>query len=97
MEHCRKGATTTAMKITFFLDNNQYLETEPDKLQLMHVAPDQAAIGVNVNVPKLDDEGKPILDEDKQPILEPRFASLVSYAVNLKVVKVKEKKSKASA
>ena len=81
------------MKIVFFLENNQYLEVEPENLQLRQVSPGQASLGVTLERPKQDAEGLSVLDENDKPVMEPAFASLVNYAVDIRMPKAKKKTS----
>lgn len=72
------------MKIIFLLDNNEFAEVDPTKLQLRQLAPGQAALGITVNVPQKNEDGSPKMAEDgTTPLMQEGYRSFVNYAVNL--------------
>ena len=64
-------------------DNNQYLAVEPNKLLLNLVAPYRTQLGYNIQVPVLDENKQPVLNEDKTPKTETRFQSLIEFNVKI--------------
>lgn len=73
------------MKIVFLLDNNEYVEIAPERLQIRQIAPDQSALGVEVVVPVRAEDGTPEVNEDGSPKTQNGFRPLINYAVNLTV------------
>jgi hypothetical protein len=74
------------MKVVFLLDNNEYIELAPDKIQIRQLQPNLAALGTEVTVPVLEEDGKtPQTNEDGTPKTQVIFRMLVQYNVNLKV------------
>ena len=73
------------MKAIFLLDNNEYLELDPTRLQLRQVADGQAALGVEVAVPVRGDDGQPKKKDDGTVETQQAFRPLINYQVNLSV------------
>jgi hypothetical protein len=73
------------MKVVFLLDNNEYVEIAPERLQIRQVAPGQSALGVEVTVPVRKEDGTPETDADGSPKLQTGFRPFINYAVNLSV------------
>ena len=73
------------MKVVFLLDNNEYVEVAPERLQIRQVAPGQSALGVEVTVPVRKEDGTPETDADGSPKLQTGFRPFINYAVNLSV------------
>jgi hypothetical protein len=73
------------MKVVFLLDNNEYVEVAPDKLQVRQLQAGLAALGTEVTVPVNGEDGKPELDEKGQPKTQSGFRPFINYNVNLRV------------
>jgi hypothetical protein len=73
------------MKIVFLLDNNEYVEVAPEKLQIRQIAPGQSALGIEVTVPVRKEDGTPETNEDGSAKLQTGFRPFINYAVNLTV------------
>lgn len=73
------------MKVIFLLDNNEFIELDPTKLQLRQVAPGQAVLGYDVTVEVRDDAGTPKLKADGTVETTSGFRPIINYAVNLSV------------
>lgn len=73
------------MKVVFLLDNNEYVEIAPERLQIRQVAPGQSALGVEVTVPVRNEEGVAQTNEDGSPKTQTGFRPFINYAVNLSV------------
>jgi len=73
------------MKVVFLLDNNEYVEVAPDKLQVRQLQPGLAALGTEVIVPVNDAEGKPELDAEGKPKTQVGYRPFINYSVNLRV------------
>lgn len=73
------------MKVVFLLDNNEYVEVAPERLQIRQVAPGQSALGVEVTVPVRNEEGVAQTNEDGSPKTQTGFRPFINYAVNLSV------------
>jgi hypothetical protein len=73
------------MKVVFLLDNNEYVEIAPEKLQIRQVGPGQSALGVEVTVPVRNEEGVATVDADGKPVTQTGFRPFINYAVNLGV------------
>lgn len=71
------------MKIVFLLDNNEYIEVAPEKLQIRQLSPNAAALGNEVTVPVNGADGKPELNEDGTTKTQLGFRPFINYAVNL--------------
>ena len=71
------------MKIVFLLDNREYVETEPEKLQIRQLQPGAAVLGMEVAVPASKEDGTPDLNEDGTPKTQAGFRPLVNYSVDL--------------
>jgi hypothetical protein len=71
------------MKVVFLLDNKEYVEVAPDKLQIRQITSGQAALGNEVTVPVNKEDGTPELNEDGTPKTQVGFRPFINYAVNL--------------
>jgi|SRR5271166_2146060 len=78
------------MKVVFLLDNKEYIEVSPDKLQIRQIAPGQAALGTEVTVPVNKEDGTPDLNPDGTPKTQVGFRPFINYAVDLSVPKPAE-------
>jgi hypothetical protein len=78
------------MKIIFMLDNNEYVEVAPEKLQIRQISEGLAALGTEVTVPVKDEEGKVKLGENGQPETQVGFRPFINYNVNLQIPKPAE-------
>jgi hypothetical protein len=78
------------MKVVFLLDNKEYVEVTPDKLQIRQLQPGNAALGIEVTVPVNGADGKPELNEDGTEKTQLGFRPFVNYAVDLQVPKPAE-------
>jgi hypothetical protein len=73
------------MKVIFLLDNSEYVEVAPDKLQIRQIQPGQSALGMEVTVPVRKEDGTPDKNEDGSPKTQTGFRPFINYAVNLSV------------
>jgi hypothetical protein len=73
------------MKVVFLLDNSEYVEVAPEKLQIRQIAQGQSALGVEVQVPLLKEDKTPDLDEKGVQKTQVGFRPFINYAVNLSV------------
>lgn len=73
------------MKIVFLLDNNEYIEIAPEKLQIRQIQPGFTALGTEVTVPLKKEDGTPDLNEDGSPKTQIGFRPFINYQVNLLV------------
>jgi hypothetical protein len=73
------------MKVTFLLDNNEYVEVAPEKLQIRQISSGLSALGYEVTVPLKNEDGSPQLNEDGSPKTQTGFRPFINYAVNLYV------------
>jgi hypothetical protein len=73
------------MKIVFLLDNNEYVEVAPEKLQIRQIQPGQSALGMEVTVPVRKEDGTPETNEDGSAKTQTGFRPFINYAVNLSV------------
>jgi hypothetical protein len=73
------------MKVVFLLDNNEYVEVAPEKLQIRQIAPGQSALGLEVTVPVRKEDGTVENNEDGTPKTQTGFRPFINYAVNLSV------------
>jgi hypothetical protein len=73
------------MKIVFLLDNNEYVEVSPEKLQIRQIQPGQSALGIEVTVPVRKEDGTPATNEDGSAKMQTGFRPFINYAVNLTV------------
>src|SRR5277367_3035334 len=73
------------MKVVFLLDNNEYVEVAPEKLQIRQIGAGQSALGLEVTVPVRNEDGTPELNEDGTPKTQTGFRPFINYAVNLTV------------
>jgi hypothetical protein len=78
------------MKIVFLLDNSEYVEVAPEKLQIRQIQPDQSALGIEVTVPIRKEDGTIDTNEDGSPKTQTGFRPFINYAVNLTVPKTAE-------
>lgn len=73
------------MKVVFLLDNSEYVEVAPEKLQIRQVASGQAALGTEVIVQLKKEDGTPDLNEDGSPKTQLGFRPFINYNVNLTI------------
>jgi hypothetical protein len=73
------------MKVVFLLDNNEYIESAPEKLQIRQLQPGVAALGIEVTVPVNGADGKPETHEDGTTKMQQGFRPIVNYNVNLSI------------
>src|SRR5277367_3790609 len=73
------------MKVVFLLDNNEYVEVAPEKLQIRQIGPGQSALGLEVTVPIRKEDGTTETNEDGTPKTQTGFRPFINYAVNLTV------------
>jgi len=73
------------MKVVFLLDNNEYVEVAPEKLQIRQISPGQSALGLEVTVPVRKEDGTAETNEDGSPKTQTGFRPFINYAVNLSV------------
>ena len=73
------------MKVVFLLDNNEYVEVAPEKLQIRQVGPGQSALGVEVTIPLKDEDGVVKTNADGKAETQTGFRPFINYAVNLTV------------
>jgi hypothetical protein len=73
------------MKIVFLLDNSEYVEVAPEKLQIRQIQPGQSALGIEVTVPVRKEDGTTETNEDGSPKTQTGFRPFINYAVNLTV------------
>jgi hypothetical protein len=73
------------MKVVFLLDNNEYVEVAPERLQIRQIAPGQSALGLEITVPVRNEEGVATVDADGKPVTQTGFRPFINYAVNLTV------------
>ncbi len=78
------------MKVVFLLDNNEYVEVAPEKLQIRQLSDGLAALGTEVTVPVNGADGKPELNEDGTGKTATGFRPFINYNVNLSVPKPAE-------
>ena len=71
------------MKVVFLLDNNEYVEVAPERLQIRQLQSGQSALGLEVTVPLRKEDGSPDLNEDGSPKTQTGFRPFINYAVNL--------------
>ncbi len=70
------------MRIIFLLDNNEFVEVSPEKLQLRQIGPSQSALGVEVTVPVQNEDGTSKV-VDGQVQTQMAFRPIINYPVNL--------------
>ncbi len=75
------------MKIVFLLDNSEYVEVAPEKLQIRQLQDGLSALGTEVIVPVKNEAGEVELDEDGKPKTQIGFRPFINYNVNLVVPK----------
>lgn len=73
------------MKVLFLLDNNEFVEVAPEKLQIRQISPGQSALGIEVTVPVRKEDGTADTNEDGSPKTQVGFRPFINYAVNLSV------------
>jgi len=73
------------MKVVFLLDNNEYVEVAPEKLQIRQIQPGQSALGIEVTVPVRKEDGTTETNEDGSAKTQTGFRPFINYAVNLVV------------
>ena len=73
------------MKVIFLLDNGEYAELPPERLQIRQLRPGVAALGMEVMSPVHGEDGLPQADGDGTVRLAPDFRAFVNYNVNLSV------------
>jgi hypothetical protein len=73
------------MKVIFLLDNNEYVEVAPEKLQIRQIQVGQSALGTEVTVPVRKEDGTVETNEDGTPKTQTGFRPFINYAVNLSV------------
>jgi hypothetical protein len=73
------------MKVVFLLDNNEYVELAPEKLQIRQIQAGVTALGYEVTVPLKKEDGSPDLNEDGSPKTQTGFRPFINYQVNLYV------------
>jgi hypothetical protein len=73
------------MKVIFLLDNSEYVEVAPEKLQIRQIQPGQSALGLEVTVPVRKEDGTTETNEDGSPKTQIAFRPFINYAVNLAV------------
>ncbi len=73
------------MKIVFLLDNQEYVEVQPDKLQIRQLQPGIAALGIEVVVPVRKEDGTPDTNEDGTPKTQLGYRPFINYNVNLTI------------
>ena len=73
------------MKVVFLLDNSEYVEVAPDKLQIRQLSAGVAALGTEVTVPLKKEDGTPDLNEDGSPKTQLGFRPFINYNVNLSI------------
>lgn len=78
------------MKVVFLLDNSEYVEVAPDRLQIRQLSPGVAALGTEVTVPLKKEDGSPDLNEDGSPKTQVGFRPFINYNVDLSVPKPAE-------
>jgi hypothetical protein len=73
------------MKVVFLLDNNEYVDVAPEKLQIRQIQAGMTALGYEVTVPLKKEDGTPDLNEDGSPKTQTGFRPFINYQVNLLV------------
>jgi hypothetical protein len=73
------------MRVVFLLENNEYIDVEPTKLQLRQISPGQSALGVEVIVPQRNEDNSVKLAEDGSTLTQSAFRPIINYAVDLTV------------
>jgi hypothetical protein len=71
------------MRSLFLLDNSEYVEVAPEKLQIRQLSPNAAALGTEVMIPVNGADGKPEKNEDGTTKTQLGFRPFINYAVNL--------------
>lgn len=78
------------MKVLFLLDNSEYVEVAPEKLQIRQLQDGLAALGTEVTMPVKNEKGEVELDDDGKAKTQVGFRSFINYNVNLVVPKPAE-------
>jgi|SRR5580658_7271315 hypothetical protein len=78
------------MKVLFLLDNAEFVEVAPEKLQIRQLSDGLAALGTEVTIPVKDDKGEVKLDADGKPETQLGFRPFINYNVTLSVPKPAE-------
>src|SRR5271157_1449228 len=78
------------MKVVFLLDNAEYVEVAPEKLQIRQLSDGLAALGTEVTVPVKKEDGTVETNEDGTPKTQVGFRPFINYSVNLTVPKAPE-------
>jgi hypothetical protein len=73
------------MKIVFMLDNQEYVEVVPEKLQIRQIQEGVAALGTEVTVPVLKEDKTPETNEDGSPKTQVAFRPFINYSVTLQI------------
>jgi hypothetical protein len=73
------------MKVVFLLDNNEYVESAPEKLQIRQLSEGVAALGIEVTVPVLKEDKTAELNEDGTPKTQVGFRPFINYNVTLQI------------
>ena len=73
------------MKVLFLLDNSEFVEVAPEKLQIRQLQPGIAALGTEVTVPVNKEDGTPDTNDDGTPKTQLGFRPLINYSVNLSI------------
>lgn len=71
------------MKIVVLLDNNEYVEVAPERLQIRQLQSNQSALGTEVTVPVRKEDGTVDTNEDGTTKTQVGFRPFINYAVNL--------------
>jgi hypothetical protein len=72
------------VKLIALLDNNEFLEIDPTKLQLRQIESGKSAMGIETIVPQRNEDGTVKLEADgKTPLVQIAFRPLVTFAVDL--------------
>lgn len=75
------------MKVVFLLDNSEYVEVAPEKLQIRQIADGVAALGIEVTVPLKNEDGTPVLDDNGVQKTQTGYRPFINYQVNLSIPK----------
>jgi hypothetical protein len=72
------------MRVLFLLDNDEFIEVEPEKLALRQIEPGHAALGVMLDIVDRAEDGTVKLAEDgKTPLTQSAYRPLINYAVDI--------------
>lgn len=75
------------MKVVFLLDNNEYVEVAPEKLQIRQIGDGVAALGIEVTVPLKNEDGTNSTNEDGSVKTQTGYRPFINYQVNLSIPK----------